>query len=94
MAIAYSFEDLGVFFSDFAVTLSYDGGEIPCLFSYKSDPLAFQAGGRNISAIIKTDDLGSLDSGTEVAIADKSYLITEIEPIEDGQVTRLMMEEL
>jgi hypothetical protein len=43
---------------------------------------------------LATDDLGSLDSGTEVAIADKSYLITEIEPVEDGQVTRLMMEEL
>jgi hypothetical protein len=94
MAIAYSFEDLGVFFSDFAVTLSYDGGEIPCLFSYKSDPLAFQAGGRNITALIRTDDLGTLDSGVEVAITAKNYLIAEIEPIEDGQITRLVLEEV
>ena len=93
MLTGYDFEDLMIFFQDFATQLTWDTGEIPCLFSYKSDPLAFQAGGRNISAVIRSDQLGDLVVGTVVTINDSSYTVVEISPIQDGQLTKLMLEE-
>jgi hypothetical protein len=90
----YSFEDLEVFFTDFAVSLTWQGQSLNCIFSEKSDPLAFQAGGRDINAVVKTREVTGIASGQSVAIDGRNFSITEINPIQDGQITKLQLEEI
>ena len=90
----YSFEDLEIYFTDFAVSLKWQGLTLNCLFSEKSDPLAFQAGGRDINAIVKTREVSGIASGQAVEIDGRNFSITEINPIQDGQITKLQLEEI
>jgi hypothetical protein len=89
----YSFEDLSVFFQDFGLPLTWNGKTFPCLFSRKHDPLAFGAGGRSITAIAKATDLEGIAQGVTVVINTESFTVAEIQPIEDGQVIKLILEE-
>lgn len=88
-----SFDDLDLFFTDFAVSLTWQGLTLNCLFGEKSDPLAFQAGGRDISAVVKTREVTGMASGQTVTIDGKTYTIAEIQPVQDGQITKLLLEE-
>lgn len=88
----YSFEDLSIFFTDFAVSLTWNGKTISCLFGEKSDPLAFQAGGRDISAVVRSSEAIAMSQGDTLTIEGKSYAIAEIQPIQDGQTTKLLLE--
>lgn len=90
----YSFEDLSIFLTDFAIKLTWQGRRIDCIFNEKSDPLAFQAGGREISAIVKTGDIPGMASGQELTVNNRSYLVAEIQRIQDGQMSKILLEEV
>lgn len=90
----YSFEDLDLYFTDFAVPMVWQGRTVQCIFSAKHDPLAFNAGGRDISATVKTSDVAGVVQGQSVVIEGRNYSIEEIKPIQDGQVTKLQLEEV
>jgi hypothetical protein len=89
----YPFEELDIYFTDFAVPLKWQGQTLNCLFSEKSDPLAFQAGGRDINAVVKTREVTGIASGQAVEIDGRNFSITEINPIQDGQIIKLQLEE-
>lgn len=89
----YSFEDLSIFFADFGTKLTWQGRQIDCIFGEKSDPLAFQAGGRDISATVKTRDIPGMVSGQAVTVNNRSYLVAEIQRIQDGEMCKLLLEE-
>lgn len=92
--MTYSFEDLDVFFADFALPLTWDGADYPCLFSNTYDSLSFQAGGRSIKAIAKFSDLGAITQGETVTIDGKSYTIAEVRPKQDGAIVELELEDI
>ena len=92
--MTYSFEDLEIFFTDFVVPMEWQGQTLNCLFEEKSDPLAFQSGGRDINAVVKTREVNGIASGQAVAIDGRNFSITEINPIQDGQITKLQLEEI
>jgi hypothetical protein len=89
----YSFEDLSVFFTDFGQDLTWGSVTFPCLFDRKHDPLAFGAGGRAITAIAKTTDLENITPGEVVKINGESFTVAEVQPVQDGQLTKLILEE-
>lgn len=92
--MTYSFEDLDLFFTDFATAMSWQGLTIQCIFSEKHDPLAFNAGGRDISAVVKLSAMPGVAQGQAVVIDGRNFSIEEILPIEDGQVLKLRLEEV
>jgi uncharacterized protein YhbP (UPF0306 family) len=89
----YDFEDLSVFFADFGQSLTWGNNTFPCLFDRKHDPLAFGAGGRAITAIAKIADLQGINQGVTVMINGESFTVAEIQPIQDGQMVKLILEE-
>jgi len=89
----YSFEGLDIFFADFASVLVWGDRRINCIFGKKSDPLAFQAGGRDISATVKTADIPGMVAGDELTIDALPYIVAEVYPIQDGAMSKIMLEE-
>lgn len=90
----YDFEDLDIFFADFASLLTWTGISMKCIFSKKSDPLAFQAGGRDISATVKASDVVGMVSGDELTIDGSPFIVAEVYPIQDGAMFKIMLEEI
>jgi hypothetical protein len=93
MSQLYDFEDLSVFFEDFGQSLVWGNNSFPCLFDRKHDPLAFNAGGRSITAIAKIADLQGINQGVIVVINGESFSVAEIQPIQDGQLVKRILEE-
>jgi len=93
MSQLYDFEDLSVFFPDFGQPLTWGDNTFPCLFDRKYDPLAFNAGGRSITAIAKLSDLEGITQGEVIVINSESFSVAEIQPIQDGQMVKLILEE-
>jgi hypothetical protein len=89
----YEFEDLSVFFNDFGQPLTWGDKSFPCLFSRKHDPLAFDAGGRSITAIADKTNLAGITQGEVIAVNGESFSVAEIQPIQDGQMVKLILEE-
>lgn len=87
-------EDLDVFFADFSVPLTWDGADYPCLFSNKYDSLSFQAGGREIKAVVKSENFADLKQGETVTIEGKDYSVANLRPVQDGKITELILEEI
>jgi len=89
----YSFEDLDIYLTDFAVAMTWQSLTIKCIFSEKHDPLAFSAGGRDISAVVKLSDVPGVAQGQAVVIDGRNFSIEEILPIHDGQMLKLRLEQ-
>lgn len=91
--MAYPFEDLSVFFDDFAETIFWNRRPYQCLFSNTHDPLNFKGGGRSITAIVRQSDFAKVAQGDKVTFQKRHYSIEEIHPIQDGQIVKLLLEE-
>lgn len=91
--LLYDFEDLDIYLTDFAVAMTWQGLTIKCIFSEKHDPLQFNAGGRDISAVVKLSDVPGVAQGQAVAIDGRNFSIEEILPVQDGQMLKLRLEQ-
>jgi len=91
--MTYSFEDLGIFFPDFGEPMTWEGKTLDCIFDNKHDPLAFNAGGRSITAIVKAREFQGVSQGQAVVIDGRNFSIEEILPIQDGQMLKLRLEQ-
>ena len=89
----YFFEDLDVFFTDFAEPIAWAGKTYKCLFDNKHDPLAFNAGGRSITAIVKATEFGDVSQGDPVVIRSQTFSVEEIHPIQNGDLFKLILEQ-
>jgi hypothetical protein len=93
MPSLYEFEDLSIFFDDFGQSLTWGESTFLCLFDRKHDPLAFGAGGRSIAAVVQASQVDGISQGETVVISSESFTVAEIQPIQDGQVVKLILEE-
>ena len=89
----YSFEDLDIYFTDYAEPIAWAGKTLKCIFDNKHDPLAFNAGGRSITAVVKANEFGECEPGDPVAIRSQNYSIEEIHPIQNGDLFKLILEQ-
>jgi hypothetical protein len=89
----YNFEDLSIFFTDFAEPIAWNGQSLLCIFDSKHDPLNFNGGGRSITAIVRTSQFGALAQGQTVTIRGNSYSVEEIHPIQNGDLLKLILEQ-
>lgn len=91
--MTYSFEDLSIFFTDFAEPIAWAGQSYLCLFDSKHDPLSFGAGGRAITAIVRTSEFSAIQQGEAVTIRGNPYSVEEIHPIQNGDLLKLILEQ-
>jgi hypothetical protein len=89
----YSFEDLNIFFPDFGEPIAWDGKTLDCIFDNKHDPLAFNAGGRSITAIVKVREFQGVSQGDPVVIRSQNFSVEEIHSIQDGELFKLILEQ-
>ncbi|MCG9891097.1 MAG: hypothetical protein MH252_08480 [Thermosynechococcaceae cyanobacterium MS004] len=100
-------DEVGVFFDlgEFAQTASVGGRSFLVIFAESFDPTYMRdmfdymqervgatAQARNIQAIAKTSDCDNL-TGATLAIGGKSYLVQQVYPIEDGQLSTIVLNE-
>ena len=86
-------EDLSVYFRDVGIPATAGGRVFPVIFDYASDPLELGAEGRRIEARCTTADAIALARGDPIQIEGKTYEITQILPVEDGQFSDLILSE-
>ncbi|MBD2653666.1 hypothetical protein H6G45_09220 [Synechocystis sp. FACHB-383] len=86
-------DDLTIFFADFGEDFDWNGQTLTCIFNEQHDPLTIAANGLAISALVKKIDVPGIQPNDAVAIRDKDYTVAEINPIQDGRLVKIFLEE-
>lgn len=88
-------EDLSIFLNDFGEQAVLNNTcLVTVLYGANYDPMALGADGRAITAVGRTDELGTVLQGDRLEIRNLYYTVATAEPIQDGQFTRLQLEEV
>lgn len=91
----FDFEpELAFFLGDFGEPIAWGGNTYVCLFDFKHDPLAFNAGGRSIEAVVQAEDFVGVQQGDVVTIRFQDFSIAEIHVIQRGDFLRFNLEQL
>jgi len=90
---SFEFEDLDVFFVDFGEDITWNSLILPCIFNRSHDPLAIGANGRLITATVKWADFPGVLPDDVVEVQGETFTIAEIQPIQDGRILKLFLEE-
>jgi hypothetical protein len=88
-------ENLDAFLEDFGVIAVVNGGNNSffVLFDEFHSRMDIGVEGRSLIATAKTENIANLNHGSMLIIANKSYEVVGIRPIDDGKFTELDLKE-
>lgn len=91
-------EDLDVFLADFGVSVSFTGSTAGMLGieDVAGVPLLGDNGravvtGADRHVLIRTDEKGSLTQNSTITVNSASYVVRDLQPIEDGSFTMVWL---
>ena len=88
-------ENLDVFFKEFTtVAIKQDGSTIEVIFDYEYNEFLDNSEGRNITALLPTARISSLQLGEGLTARGRQYEIQSIQPQNDEVISKLILKEV